>query len=339
MASVGSRISAADYNAIRNKIIAVMGTGTTNPTTGLTDYTFGYGQQLMSSAVAAGQTITRSQFELLKSDILNARLHQDGTSPTVTTVNSGDVIRYGATHPVTQYDSLTNTAIANKFNLGTGYFSTVSIKDSGGVDLPMPITRTTSWSSAVSCTVTVTFPSSNAMRYFFNSGGRINFNSTRTGGASTSQNSIWSSTLTSAGTQGLGAISSGNQGVNFYNLTTTDQIWYSITSSAPYASNTWRLRARLASGVVGSSSFTATQIIFTATWSDGYTDPDVSAGLPALTNPPGDVVDGTLNLTVTQTYAGSTAGINLLPIVTPPAVQPVWTITLPTYSNTSITGS
>jgi hypothetical protein len=339
MASVGSQISAADYNAIRNKIIAVMGPGTTNPTTGVTDYTFGYGQQLMSSAVSEGQTITRAQFENLKNDILNARLHQDGTTPTITTVNVGDVVRYGATHPITQYDTLTSTAITNKFNLGTGYFSTVAVKDNVGTDLVMPITRTTSWSSSVSCNVTATFASANAMRYFFNSGGRINFNSSRTGGASTSQNNIWSSTLTSAGTQGLGSISSGNQGVNFYNLTTTDQIWYSITSSAPYASNTWRLRARLGSGAVGTSTFTATSIIFTITWTDGYTDPDTNAGNPALTNPPADVVDGTLNLTVTQTYAGSTSGINLLPVVTPPAVQPVWTITLPTYSNTAISGS
>jgi hypothetical protein len=339
MASVGSIISAADYNAIRNKIIAVMGTGTTNPISGLTDFTFGYGQQLMSSAVSSGQTITRAQFENLKSDILNARLHQDGSSPTITTVNIGDVIRYGSTHPVTQYDTLTTTAITNRFNLGTGYFSTVAVKDSGGVDLPMPITRTTSWSSSVSNTVTVTFGSSNAMRYFFNSGGRINFSSTRTGGSATSQNSIWSSTLSSAGTQSLGALNSGNQGINFYNLTTSDQIWYSITSSAPYSSNTWRLRARLGSGTVGTSSFTATSIIFTITWTDGYTDPDVLAGNPATTNPPGDVVDGTLNLNVTQTYAGSSAGINLLPIVSPPAVQPVWTITLPSYSNTSISGS
>lgn len=339
MASVGSQISAADYNAIRNKIIAVMGTGTTNPTTGLTDYTYGYGQQLMSSAVSEGQTITKAQFENLKNDILNARLHQDGTTPTITTVNVGDVVRYGATHPITQYDSLTTTAITNRFNLGTGYFSTVSVKDNTGTEIAAPITRSTSWSSSVSCNVTATFANVNAMRYFFNSGGRINFNSTRTGGASTSQNSIWSSTLNSAGTQGLGAINSGNQGINFYNLTTTDQIWYSITSSAPYSANTYRIRARLGSGVVGSSTFTATSIIFTITWSDGYQDPDVLAGNPQLTNPPGDVVDGSLNLTVTQTYAGSTSGINLLPIVTPPAVQPVWTITLPTYSNTAISGS
>lgn len=339
MPSVGSQISAADYNAIRNKIIAVMGTGTTNPTTGLTDYTYGYGQQLMSSPVSAGQTITKAQFENLKNDILNARLHQDGTTPTITTVNVGDVVRYGATHPVTQYDSLTTTAISNRFNLGTGYFSTVSVKDNTGTDLIMPITRTTSWSSAVSCTVTVNFSSSNAMRYFFNSGGRVNFNSSRTGGSATSQNNIWSSTLNSAGTQGLGAANSGNQGINFYNLTTTDQIWYSITSSAPYSSNTWRLQARLASGAVGTSTFTATSMIFTITWTDGYQDPDVLAGNPPLTNPPGDVVDGTLNLTVTQTYAGSTSGISLLPIVTPPAVQPVWTITLPSYSNTAISGS
>lgn len=90
----------------------------------------------------------------------------------------------------------------------------------------------------------------------------------------------------------------------------------------------------MASGVANTSSITANSIIFTVLWSDGYTDPPY-----AENPPPGDLVNGTLTLTVDEQYSASPSGIALLPTVTPPAVQPVWTVPRPTYSATSITGS
>ena len=76
MAAVGSTISANDYNLIRDKIIAVMGAGGTNPVGGSTDLSFGYNQTINSVApVTATTTIAKSQFDNLRFDILNAKLH------------------------------------------------------------------------------------------------------------------------------------------------------------------------------------------------------------------------------------------------------------------------
>ena len=200
----------------------------------------------------------------------------------------------------------------------------------------MPISRTGNWVSSLSCEITATFTTPSAMRYFFNSGGRVRFSSTRSGGDATSQNSIWSDTLSAAGTQSFGATGSGSGSINFWNLTTTNQEWYRRTSTSPYSSNFWSISARLGSGVANTSSITATSIIFTILWSDGYTDTGPSV---PENPPPGDLVNGTITLTVDEQYSASPSGIALLPTVPPPGVQPVWTVPRPTYSATAISGS
>ena len=332
MAAVGSTISASDYNSIRTKIIAVMGAGGTNPNTGSTDLSFGYNQTINSVApVTATTTIAKSQFDNLRFDILNAKLHQDGTTPTITTANVGDVINYSATSPVFQYETISDQAIANRFNIGSGYYSLAAAQTSYvGATLSAP-TFVGSWSSSLSNEITVTWPSSSAMRYFFNTGGRIRFSSSFVPSLANSQNTVWQNTLSAAGTQSFGALSSGSGAVNFYNLTTSFQTWYTATSSAPYSSNNWQLQAKVSSGTCSTTSVTATSIVFRFVWNDGYTDP----GGP----PPGDLAQGTLTLNVDEQYAGSPSGISLLPTVSPPAIQPVWTVTRPLYTATSITGS
>jgi len=332
MAAVGSTISANDYNLIRDKIIAVMGAGGTNPSSGSTDLSFGYNQTTSSVAgVSAVTTITKSQFDNLRFDILNAKLHQDGTTPTITTANVGDVINYSATSPIFQYETISDQAIANRFNIGSGYYSLAAAQTSyTGSTLTSP-TYVGGWSSSISNEITVTWPSSSAMRYFFNSGGRIRFSCSFVPSLANSQNTVWQNTLSNAGTQSFGAISSGSGAVNFYNLTTSFQTWYTGVSSAPYASNQWLLRVKVASGSCTTSSVTATSIVFRFEWNDGYTDP----GGP----PPGDLAQGTVTLNVDEQYAGSPSGISLLPTVSPPAIQPVWTVTRPLYTATAITGS
>jgi hypothetical protein len=47
------RIAATDYNAIRNKVAEILGTGTGQK---------GYGQTIASSAVFAGNNITKNHF-------------------------------------------------------------------------------------------------------------------------------------------------------------------------------------------------------------------------------------------------------------------------------------
>jgi hypothetical protein len=255
----GDLISATDYNNIRNKIIAILGAGSGNQ---------GYGQTVQSSTVAIGNTVTKAQWDLLRFDIFNTLLHQTGTSPTVSSATVGNVITFGATQPVNQYDTLSDTATTNRFNIGTGRF----LENIGIATKSQEI----SWSMGAQSTATITFSNSNQARYFFNSGGKIKVRVSRSGGATTDQNTSWSSLLTSAG-----AITLGSQlpstgftpldGTNFYKLTNTFQRIFTITASSPYAANRYSIDARC--NVTNNSAGTATTVFIRAVLDDPYIDP------------------------------------------------------------------
>jgi hypothetical protein len=304
----GQDIEAAGYNVIRNKINLIMGSGIGQ---------LGYGQTVYSSDVAESQQITAQQWNLLRFDLFNARVHQDGTSPTIVQANTGSVITFGSSHPNNQYNTQANIATANKFSIGPGQFA---------IDAGASASRTTSWSNSLSCTCTVSFGSPDQARWFFNSGGKIRFNSSRTGGAATAQNQFWSSLLSSLGTIEFGANTSS---MNFYNLTNSSQIFfdssvgstYSSTSYA-YSANLFRLSAQC--NVADNSNGGASVILFTVSWQDIYVDSGPS--------PPPDLVDGTLSLSVTELRA---SGVLQNGTSTPG----IFAIIRPTYSITAIVGS
>jgi hypothetical protein len=301
-AGTGLIIEAVDYNTIRTKIISIMGIGAGQS---------GYGQTLLSSPVAFGNTVTKAQWDNLRFDIFNARLHQDGLSPTIVTAISGQPVRYGAGHPNNQYNTQADTAVANKFNIGTGQFV---------IESATSATRTTAWNSSLTATVTVTFSTAEQARYFFNSGSKIRCASSRTGGTASPQNSSWSNILDSAGTVAFG----GNTlGLNFYNLTASYQTFFNLSSSAPYTANQYRIE--VVSNIADNTLGGATTLTFRVTYTDTYTY--TGPGSPSIP----DNVDGTLTLTVDELRASGT----LQPLGTGPFV-----ITSPTsYSISGISGS
>lgn len=288
-----------DYNNIRSKLELIMGTGIGQ---------FGYGQSLVSSPVSEGENITKDQWDSLRWDILNSRIHQDGTTPTVVASVRGSTIRYGAGNPNTQYNSQADIATTNKFNVGAGQF----VIDSGATE-----TRLVTWNTAVSSTVTVTFSSADRARWFFNSGGKIRFSSSRTGGSATSQNTSWSQLLENMGSVEFG----GNvPEINFYSLTTAPQTFFSTVPAFPYNANAFYIN--VSCNVSDNSEGGATSITFLVTWRDSYTDSNPS--------PPPDAVDGILSLTVDELRAEGT----LLP-----TGFGNFTISRPSYVITPITGS
>lgn len=297
---IGDLISVTDYNNIRTKISGIMGTGSTSS---------GYGQTLNApTALSAGATVTKAQWDNLRFDIYNAIVHQTGSAPSITTINEGDVIRYGTSHPNFQYNTLADQAITNKFNLGTGQFVTEAIGSQS---------RFSNWTSLVTSTVTINFVDNNACRYFFNSGGKIRFASTRSGGSGTLQDQRWSSLLSGAGqpffagNSTLYPASGGNatyNNIGFWQLTTSDQQVWSFQASSPYTANTWVLQARLASGTTS----TATSVILTVRWQDNYVDPATSPHTPT-TILPFDEVTGTLSLSVDQVRARGELAPSLIP--------------------------
>jgi hypothetical protein len=300
-AGTGSIIEAVDYNSIRSKIVNVMGAGS-----GQT----GYGQAVLSTTVAQGNIVTKEQWDALRYDLLNARIHQDGLVPLIVTPETGQPIRFGAGHPNTQYNTQADLTITNKWNLGAGQFV---------IDAGTTTNRTTSWISEVTTTCTVTFNTADQARWFFNSGGKIRVTSSRTGGISSPQNSTWSSLLTSAGSQAFGG---NNAGVNFYNLTTSYQNFYLASSSSPYSNNQYRID--VLSNISDNSVGGATILTFRIRFTDSYT----YGGAGSSSFP--DTVDGTLAVVIDEIRASGT----LQPLGTGPFV-----LTRPAYNITSITGS
>ena len=278
--SVGGIIEAVDYNSIRNKVIAVLGAGAGNT---------GYGQdaRINSTAVSAGSAVTALQWQNLRWDLYNILLHQNGTAPSITLVNTGDTVRFGVAHPNNAYDTLADTTVANRFNLGAGQFVTESLGSKA---------ENFAWSSQAYIDITYTFSTAAAARYFFNSGGKIRVTSSFAANLANSQNAAWQSLLAGASTQSFGAQDpvtgfSPLNGTNFYRLTNTFQTYYTTASSSPYGSNNYQLQA--SSNVGDNSTGLANIVYIRAIYTDGYTDPDV--GRP-ISFAPDDQVNGTLTV-------------------------------------------
>lgn len=296
--TTGSQIAAADFVSIQDKAQSLLGAGAG---------TRGYGQTVQSADVFTGNTITKAQWDALRYDIINIRYHQDGVLPSIVEVNVGDPIVFGAGSPNNNYDTLLETAIANRFRLA----GSQSVVSSVGT-----ATYSSAWSTSAQFTLTVTFGTSDQARYFFNSGGKLRIATALSGGTPTAQVNSWVNFLNSVGTRSFGADT--DPFVNYYTLTNSYQIYYQGSLTTPYSANNYRLEAR--TNVADNSNGTATILYLRVTLNDNYVD----LGLPA----PGDSVNGNLTITVDELKA---SGL-MLP-------SGSFSITSPSYSLSSISAS
>lgn len=318
MASLGDLVTVSNYSTIRNSATTIMGTGLSR---------YGYGQTTFSPNKVAHELVSQSDWDLLKYDLSNILTHQSGSPGTIFDIDENQLLSASA---VSTYESAIDTAINNRFLVANGYYLTTTT-DSAGV--PIQQSRTwsggASWNTEISCTLTVTFSTADQARYFFNTGGEIRIQSTRTATTlSNAQNTAWTNLLNSAGTPAFkgqyyyyppGYAGTQLTGPDFYNMTTAYQTYYSLSSSIPYALNIYRLEAKTDVNVsTGLARVLTIRIRFT----DGYIDP----GAPA----PGDAVDGTFAISVTEKRA---TGSILVPPGNPATL---FTVARPTYSFSAI---
>jgi len=293
---VNDIIRQAEYNDIRNKLINIINVGSGNS---------GWGQALKSSAVATGNKVTINEWTNLKYDIINAYTHIFGSAPSIVTAAEGNAIRYSTIDaPVTTYDALVNTIIANKFTVHSSQAAT------NVPSLPSSHTWPSAsygayWTSRIACSIDVVFTDANAARYFFNSGGQVRITASRSLGSTNSQNSQWTSILSNAGTQQFGGNNPGtgttpNDGTNWYRLSNAYQQFYTISGSSPYGSNTYKIYARSAD-VVSNSSGTSRHGQFYLEFTDSYVDPGQHPSNPQPDTI--DAVDGKFEVAVSLLYA------------------------------------
>ena len=325
--AVNDKILIADYNNIRDKVIGVLGAGSASS---------GYGQAIKSVALTPSNKVGINDWANLYYDIYNVHVHQTGAAPSLGSIVEHETVRYASDKPNFQYDTIANTLISNRFNVHSSQSAT---RSKGSSSQTWPGSLGTQWVSLCQCTITVTFSSAAAARYFFNSGGQIRFTSSRSGGtAGRSQNTAWTNLLNSVSSinSGAGPIFGGaipstgtepNDGQNYYRLNSGWQAWYTASASSPYGSNYFRIFAK-SPNIGDNSGGTDNQVQFLVYWADDYVDP----GNSGLGDSPNEVdrVDGTLSLAVSTLYATGT----LLP-----AGAGAFAVEDPSISIGAITGS
>ena len=268
--AVNDKVKISDYNAIQAKVSKILGNGVA---------TYGWGQPT-ASTVHAGSKTSASKWDDLKHDLQNIYRHNNGSLPSLADVSHGDKIRYAATEPLIQYDNFVDSLSADRFKIHATRAKTVNKGSNSAV---FPGIYGAYWSEKVECTVTYNFSTSNDARHFFNSGGKIRFSSTRTGGSSTSQNDAWSRLLNTIGTIEFGIETL--IPTTFYDLTSSYQQIFQQASSGIYSYMGCELIISAKCDVANNVSGTARTLYFFIEWIDTYGD-----------NTYVDGVDGTLSI-------------------------------------------
>lgn len=324
--AVNDKIRVPDYNNIQSKVAGVLGGGSSAS---------GYGQTVRSSAVTVSNKVSVNDWGNLRYDIINAYTHIFGSAPTTTLPTTSQTIRYSTSFtpettgtidaPNTQYDTWANTIIANRFTIAAGQSATGA---AGVTNTIWPGPYGSYWTSKITCTVSVEWPTANEARYFFNSGGEIRFASSRSnvvGGLGNSQSTAWTSILSSAGTRAFGGNKPGtgttpNDGTNFYRCTNTYGVWYSVFGSSPYGDNNYRISARTPD-VSNNSTGSAKKVDFLIEFIDNYVDPGQHPSNPIPDYI--DQVDGNFSISVSYLYATG---------VLEPTGAGNFTVTIPTFT-------
>lgn len=290
--SAGGLIQATDYNGFVSttagaNINDIWSTGSGDK---------GYGQSAISTVSAAG-TITATQWASLVNTLASLG------SQTVTTLTSRTAPTAGTVISVL---AAVNTDITN-VTTNRNNAAAVGSQFTGWSGTNSKTTATSGATWTITFTNTVTWASANAARYFFNGGGliKLDVSKTSTGDlgdpewndlANTLCGDIWISGAgtahTIAGTSYTGVTKIGGTGtpatlqnsLGWYNLTTSDQVIYKqFADTAPYTANYIQHQAKTAGA--------GTQLVITTTWSatdvgPGDADP-ISGGTAASGATPG----------------------------------------------------
>ena len=226
---------------------------------------YGMGQSAVST-VAAGSAITASQWNSLFTNMDNMANHVNIALTSTAAVSSGDAIAIKAALQ-TDLNSLAAQCAAGSPSATALSNGTASTVDSGNW----------TYNTSVSTTRQVTFASSNARRWFFNQGGKINVSFSRVGSTATGKNNEWDDITSRMGTIILKQNDSARSGgsatsttittsIGFTDLTTSYQtVATSTANTSPYTTDKLTLQFRLNGNNV---QMNAIHEAFSANWTD-----------------------------------------------------------------------
>jgi hypothetical protein len=270
--TVGGTIQAVDYNGFVNT-----SANNINRIWSVSTGDLGYGQTAIAT-VSAGGVVTAAQWASLVNTLAAMGSHQNTTITSRAAPVTGNVITI-LNNIATDINTLTGAR-------GNAAASGAEITTFSGTTSKTTNTGSGSTAWTITFTHTITFPSANQARYFWNAGGivRLRVRKTSTGQLADAEWNDLAGTLMNE-IRLVGRVNSANQviggvtytGVNktsgtgtpsihltttgWYNLTTSDtNIYRQFADTAPYTGQSITVAARTAG--------TGTQLILTTTWND-----------------------------------------------------------------------
>ena len=166
---------------------------------------YGLGQTAIST-VSAGDTINASHWNSLFTGIDNIANHTNDTMTSRSAVSAGDTIAIKA---AVAADLATLAASVAGGSTGATALTTSSAKQTSN--------SSSTWYGTHTVEHSVTFTNANTMRWFFNAGGKINVQKSRTGngatgGGATTKDSNWTNLYAALGTIAIGSQTSTRSG-------------------------------------------------------------------------------------------------------------------------------
>jgi len=271
----GDTILDDEYNTFVNNSSSPFGY---NHFAGTGSGAYGLGQTHIST-VSAGGTVNAAQWNSLMTGIDNIANHTNDTMTSRSAVSAGDTIAIKA---AVAADLATLAASVAGGSTGATALTTSSAKQTSN--------SSSTWTGSHTVEHSVTFANANTMRWFFNAGGKINVQKSRTGngatgGGTTSKDTNWTNLYAALGTIAIGSQTSTRSGSGetlttnglsngFHDLGTSYTHIIRLTeATSPYTSNYIDVHAKL-DAAVGS----AVKMTVKTTAVDGAADNTYTSG-------------------------------------------------------------
>ena len=279
----GDTITAAQYNIFVNNSSSPFGY---NHFAGTGSGVYGLGQTHIATVVGGdGNSINAAHWNSLFTGMANIGNHTNDTLTTRTAVSAGDTIAIKA---AVEADLATLAA-----SVAGGCTSATAINTSG--NQVGQSTNASTWNSSSTIERSVTFASADAMRHFFNAGGKIRIIYTAEGSVDGSKDTVFQGlTNTGMGNLDLNAQTTTRSGsgetlttnglaLGFHDLTDSYQTILKLTSDdSGYTSNTAEVFAKLDAAVGTAVTLTIKAVATDAADDTTFTSPNTDgvAGNP-----------------------------------------------------------
>jgi len=242
---------------------------------------YGLGQTALG-LVNAGDTITAAQWNSLFTAMANIANHTNDTLTSTGAVTAGDTI---AVKAALEADLATLAA-----SVAAGSPNATALTTSSA--LQTVTTASEGWDSTATQEVSITWASANAMRFYFNGGGKVRITVGTTQASVNPKDQSFIDLGTAIGNLDIGAQATTRSGsgetlttngldLGFHDLTSSYQTILTLTSdNSNYTSNSVRIRAKLDAAVGTAVTMTIEMVATDSASDDQFTSPNTS-GVPA----------------------------------------------------------